>query len=130
MLRNSLTELFDYPKFSSLFRVGSRYLSFFNTGLQPQSVLYVQETLNSEKRVLLDLNLRSKDGTVSLNTYGCGCSRVAGLRLAGTRVRRKRIDCMRGRRKRADGTRVSCVHVHCARPQRVPALSRCPPALR
>jgi len=61
-----LTELWDYPKYSSPFKEGGRYYYFKNDGLQNQSVLYVQETLEGEPRVLIDPNTWSKDGTVAL----------------------------------------------------------------
>lgn len=41
-LRERLTKLYDFPKYNAPFRAGEKYFYFHNTGLQPQTVLYVQ----------------------------------------------------------------------------------------
>ena len=64
--RKRLTELWDYVRYSTPFREGGRTFYFKNDGLQPQSVLYVQDSETSQPRVLLDPNLLSDDGTVAL----------------------------------------------------------------
>jgi prolyl oligopeptidase len=61
-----LTELWDYPKASAPFQRGGRYFQLKNTGLQNQDVLFVQESLAGEARVLIDPNGLSPDGTVAL----------------------------------------------------------------
>jgi len=61
-----LTELWDYAKASAPFQRGGRYFQLKNTGLQNQDVLFVQESLAGEGRVLIDPNDLSEDGTVAL----------------------------------------------------------------
>ncbi len=66
-LRERLTELWDYEKYSSPSKTGGRYFYFHNTGLQNQSVLFTMTSLKSEPRVLIDPNKWSADGTVALS---------------------------------------------------------------
>lgn len=68
-LCEKLTKLHDFPKYNAPFRAGEKYFYFHNTGLQPQTVLYVQDSLKGEPEVLLDPNLLSEDGTVALSEY-------------------------------------------------------------
>ncbi|ABD03464.1 prolyl oligopeptidase family serine peptidase [Synechococcus sp. JA-2-3B'a(2-13)] len=65
-IRERLTQLWNYEKYSQPFKEGGRYFYFKNDGLQNQSVLYTQESLEAEARVLLDPNTFSEDGTVAL----------------------------------------------------------------
>ncbi|KAF3525518.1 hypothetical protein F2Q69_00051700 [Brassica cretica] len=68
-LRETITALFDHPRYESPFRRGDKYFYFHNTGLQAQDVLYMQDDLDAEPEVLLDPNTLSDDGTVALNTF-------------------------------------------------------------
>ncbi|XP_060537343.1 prolyl endopeptidase [Cylas formicarius] len=66
-IKNRITNLWNYPKYSTPFRHGNKYYQYRNTGLQNQSVIYVQETLQDEGQVFLDPNIMSEDGTVALS---------------------------------------------------------------
>lgn len=66
-IKQRLTKLWDYEKYSLPFKEGDRYFYFKNDGLQNQSVLYTLTSLDAEPKVLLDPNTLSKDGTVALS---------------------------------------------------------------
>jgi prolyl oligopeptidase len=60
--------MWNYERRTTPFKRGGRFHYFQrNSGLQSQSVLYVQNSLAEEPRVLIDPNTWSKDGTVALN---------------------------------------------------------------
>ncbi|KAJ3217087.1 hypothetical protein HDU67_008556 [Dinochytrium kinnereticum] len=64
-LKKKLTELYNFERFGCPFTRGGSIYYFYNSGLQPQSVLYKQKADGPE--VFLDPNAFSEDGTVSLN---------------------------------------------------------------
>ncbi|MCC7292822.1 MAG: S9 family peptidase [Phycisphaerales bacterium] len=66
-IRKRLTELWDFEKFDAPFMLAGRYFYSHNDGLQNQNVIFVQDGLKGEPRVLLDPNTLSKDGTVALS---------------------------------------------------------------
>jgi prolyl oligopeptidase len=73
--RNALLErlsaLYDYPRTAAPVERGGRYFFTMNDGLQNQPVLYVQEAADdpASRRVLLDPNVLSPDGTVALTAF-------------------------------------------------------------
>ncbi|MBI4913502.1 MAG: S9 family peptidase [Acidobacteria bacterium] len=66
-IRDRLTKLWNYEKFSNPWRRGRRYFYTHNSGLQNQALLFVTEDLKRPGRLLLDPNALSKDGTVALS---------------------------------------------------------------
>ena len=65
-IKARITELWNYEKVSAPSKHGGKYIFTRNDGLQNQNVVYIQDTLDSEPRILLDPNSWSKDGTVAL----------------------------------------------------------------
>lgn len=68
-IKQRLTKLWDYEKYSNPVKQGNRYFYFKNDGLQNQSVLYTLQKLDDEPKVLLDPNQLSSDGTVALSGF-------------------------------------------------------------
>jgi prolyl oligopeptidase len=65
-IRERLTQLWNFEKYTTPFKVAGRYFYQRNDGLQNQYVLYMLEKLDGSPRMLLDPNTWSKDGTVAL----------------------------------------------------------------
>ncbi|MFZ2491202.1 MAG: prolyl oligopeptidase family serine peptidase [Thermoanaerobaculia bacterium] len=65
-IKQRLEKVWNYEKYTTPFKEGGRYYFRKNDGLQNQSVLYVQDSLDQKPRVLLDPNGWTKDGTVAL----------------------------------------------------------------
>jgi prolyl oligopeptidase len=66
-IKNRLTELWNYERYSSPSKIGSKYIYSKNDGLQNQSVLYITDSINDPGRVLLDPNKLTADGTAALS---------------------------------------------------------------
>ncbi len=67
-MQRRLTELINFERYTAPSRRGTRYFYSHNSGLQNQNVLYWQEGLTGEPKVLLDPNTFSADGTVAISS--------------------------------------------------------------
>jgi prolyl oligopeptidase len=65
-LKTRLEKIWNYPKLGVPFKKGDRYFFYKNDGMQNQSVLYMQQSLDAKAELLLDPNTLSSDGTVAL----------------------------------------------------------------
>ena len=65
-IRARLQALWDHEKWGVPWRRGGRTFEHHNDGLQNQDVLYVRESPEGERRLLLDPNTLSEDGTVAV----------------------------------------------------------------
>jgi prolyl oligopeptidase len=66
-IRQRLTQLWNYERYSTPYREGGRYFYSRNDGLQNQSVLYTMKSPSDKPRLLLDPNTLAADGTVALS---------------------------------------------------------------
>ena len=65
-IKKRITALWDYEKISAPSKHGGKYFFSKNNGLQNQSSLFMQDSLDGEAKLLIDPNTWSKDGTVAL----------------------------------------------------------------
>jgi len=68
-IKDRLTQLYNYPKYSAPSRRGDYFFYTKNDGLQNQSVWYRQKGLDGTPEVLLDPNKLSADGTTRLGQF-------------------------------------------------------------
>lgn len=68
-IKTRLEQIWNFEKYGTPFKKAGVYYFFKNDGLQNQSVLYRQATLDAQPEVVLDPNTFSADGTASLQEY-------------------------------------------------------------
>jgi len=70
LIKERLTEIWDYEKVSAPIKRGGKYYFYKNAGLQNQNVFYSSNELGGEEKVILDPNTFSENGTIALSgTY-------------------------------------------------------------
>lgn len=65
-IRERITKLWNYPRYSAPFQAGDYYFFYKNDGLQNQSVLFRQKGLDGTPEIFLDPNKFSTDGTIAI----------------------------------------------------------------
>lgn len=65
-MRDRLEEVWNYERYGLPHRHGDRYFYTHNDGLQNQSVLYKADSLSAQRRIMINPNNLSEDGTVAL----------------------------------------------------------------
>lgn len=68
-MQKRLTELWNYEKISLPMRIAGALFYSRNDGLQNQSPIYMQNSLRTKPRVILDPNKLSADGSIALMSY-------------------------------------------------------------
>ncbi|KAA0201447.1 hypothetical protein HAZT_HAZT004468 [Hyalella azteca] len=66
IIKEKLTAMNDHPKYSCPYKRGKRYFYYMNKGLENQSILYMQDSLEGEAQEYLNPNKLSEDGTISI----------------------------------------------------------------
>ncbi len=67
-IKQRLTQLWNYARYSAPAVVGGKYFFRRNDGLQNQAVLYVADQIDGTPRQLIDPNTWSEDGTIALDS--------------------------------------------------------------
>jgi len=68
-VKNRLTQVWNFEKLSVPYKKAGMYFSFYNNGLQNQSVMFMQKSLTDPRTELLDPNKLSNEGTASLSGW-------------------------------------------------------------
>jgi prolyl oligopeptidase len=68
-IRQRLTSLWKYARTDVPWREGGRIFYLHNTGLQAQSALTMQRSLESPPRIVVDPNTLSPDGSIAVRDY-------------------------------------------------------------
>ena len=68
-IKEQLTRIWNYPKYNVPAKRGKDYFFVENSGLQNQGVLYMQHGLKGPRKLVLDPNTLSADGTVALGVW-------------------------------------------------------------
>ena len=74
-VKDRLTKIYNYARYTAPYRRGDYYFFSKNDGLQNQNVIYVQKGIDGTPEVLLDPNKFSAEGTTKLQ--GLSISRDA-----------------------------------------------------
>ena len=69
-IKDRLTKLWNYEKYTAPSKKGKHYFYSKNDGLQNQNVLYIADSLTDPGRVFFDPNKLSADGTAALSGNG------------------------------------------------------------
>jgi prolyl oligopeptidase len=69
VIKQRISELWDYEKFGIPVKEGGHYFYDYNDGLQNQDLIYIQSSLEAEPELLVDPNSWSDDGTVAMASY-------------------------------------------------------------
>jgi prolyl oligopeptidase len=67
-VKETLTEMWNYPRQGLPMKAGNNYFVWKNDGLQNQSVLYIMDGLNGEPREFLNPNTMSQQGTTAIGS--------------------------------------------------------------
>ncbi len=68
-LKEQLTKMWDYARMSAPVKAGGKYFYRFNDGLLDQDVWMMLKELDGEAKLVIDPNLLSEEGTISLRNF-------------------------------------------------------------
>ena len=69
-IKNRLTSIYNYPKYSDAIKIGENIFYNYNDGLKNQSQIMIQTGLSGTAKVFMDPNLLSKEGTATITIDG------------------------------------------------------------